>query len=78
MMHAAIVTAAAAMESVFLIKRGGSVVVFDSRPGTPATQAGIVKGDVIDSIDGTSANTMLLGDIRNVLAQPAGTVVTLT
>ena len=62
---------------LFLIKRAGGVVVLDSRPGTPAAQAGIVKGDVINSIDGTPANTMLLGAIRNLLAQPAGTVVTL-
>jgi hypothetical protein len=62
---------------LFLVKRAGSVVVIDSRPGTPAAGAGIVKGDVIDSVNGTQASTMLLGDIRNLLAQPAGTVVTL-
>jgi hypothetical protein len=62
---------------LFLIKHGGRIVVADSRPGTPAAAAGIVKGDVIDSIDGAPASTMLLGDIRARLAQPAGTVVTL-
>ena len=36
-----------------------------------------MKGDTIVAIDGTAANTLLLGDIRNRLAQPAGTVVTL-
>ncbi|MFY9665835.1 MAG: aspartyl protease family protein [Candidatus Cybelea sp.] len=63
---------------LFLIKRAGSIVVIDSRPGTPAANAGIVKGDVLDSINGTAAGTMLLGDVRDLLAQPAGTVVTLT
>ncbi len=63
---------------LFLIKRGGTVVVLDARPETPAAQAGIVKGDVLVSIDGKPVNTMLLGDVRNLLAQPAGTVVTLT
>ncbi|MGB6600619.1 MAG: aspartyl protease family protein, partial [Candidatus Cybelea sp.] len=62
---------------LFLIKRGDSIVVIDARPGTPAANAGIVKGDVLDSIDGSAAGTMLLGDVRNLLAQPAGTVVTL-
>jgi hypothetical protein len=63
---------------LFLIKRAGSVVVVDSRAGTPAANAGIVKGDVLDSIDGSPAGTMLLADVRNLLAQAPGTVVTLT
>ena len=63
---------------LFLIKRGDGIVVIDSRPGTPAAAAGIVKGDAIVSVNGTPANAMQLGDIRNIFAQPAGTVVTLT
>lgn len=62
---------------LFLVKRGGSVLVIDSRPGTPAAVAGIVKGDTIVSVDGKPAGSMLLSDIRNALAAPAGTVVTL-
>jgi PDZ domain len=62
---------------LFLIKRAGNVVVVDARPGTPAAEAGIVKGDVIESINGAPATAMLLGDIRNLLAQPAGNIVTL-
>lgn len=62
---------------LFMIKHGGGIVVIDSRPGTPAAKAGIVKGDTIVSVNGTPANQMLLSDIRGVLAQPAGTVVTL-
>jgi PDZ domain/Aspartyl protease len=62
---------------LFLIERGGEVVVADSRPGTPAAAAGITKGDVIASVDGKPAGTMPLSEIRNALAQSAGTVVTL-
>jgi hypothetical protein len=62
---------------LFLIKRAGNVIVMDSRPGTPAANAGIVRGDVIDSIDGTPASTMLLSDVRARFAQAAGTIVTL-
>jgi len=59
------------------VKRAGSVVVIDSRPGTPAATAGIAKGDTIVSIDGSPAGTMLLSAVRAKFAQPAGTVVTL-
>jgi hypothetical protein len=62
---------------LFLVKHAGNIVVVDSRAGTPAAGAGIVKGDVIDAINGSAAGTMLLGDVRKLLAQPAGTVVTL-
>jgi hypothetical protein len=62
---------------LFLIKRAGSIIVVDSRPGTPAAKAGIAKGDTIVSINGTPASGMLLSDVRGLFAQPAGTVVTL-
>ncbi|MFY9720035.1 MAG: aspartyl protease family protein, partial [Candidatus Cybelea sp.] len=62
---------------LFLVKHAGNIVVVDSRSGTPGAGAGIVKGDVIDAINGSPAGTMLLGDVRKLLAQPAGTVVTL-
>jgi hypothetical protein len=62
---------------LFLIRQAGNTVVADARPGTPAASAGIVKGDVITSIDGSPAGGMSLGQIREVFYQPAGTVVTL-
>jgi hypothetical protein len=62
---------------LFLIRRAGSTVVIDSRAGTPAAQAGIVRGDAIVAIDGKPTNGMLLSDVRTLLAQPAGTVLTL-
>src|SRR5579883_209292 len=62
---------------LFLVKQGAGIAVADARPGTPAAQAGIVRGDTIVAVNGTPANTMTLGEIRDLLAQPAGTVVTL-
>jgi hypothetical protein len=62
---------------LFLIRRAGNTVAADARPGTPAADAGIVKGDVIASVDGSPASGMSLGQIRDVFYQPAGTVVTL-
>jgi hypothetical protein len=62
---------------LFLIKREGSVTVAAARPGTPAAAAGIAKGDTIVSINGSAAGTMLLQDVRALLAQAPGTVVTL-
>ena len=62
---------------LFLIKRDGNVQVVAARPGTPAATAGIAKGDTIVSINGSPAGTMLLQQVRALLAQPAGTVVTL-
>jgi hypothetical protein len=62
---------------LFLIRRAGSIVVVDSRAGTPAANAGIGKGDVIVSLNGSPASGMSLADVRTAFAQPAGTVVTL-
>ncbi len=62
---------------LFLIRRAGSTIVVDSRAGTPAAAAGIVRGDAIVSIDGTPTSGMLLADVRALFAQPAGTVLTL-
>ncbi|HLX26465.1 MAG TPA: aspartyl protease family protein [Candidatus Cybelea sp.] len=63
---------------LFLVRRGDAVLVVDARPGTPAADAGIARGDVITAVNGTPTKTMLLGDVRNLLAQPAGSIVTLT
>lgn len=63
---------------LFLVRRGDAVLVVDARPGTPAAEAGITRGDTIVAVNGTPTSTMLLGDVRNLLAQPSGSVVTLT
>ncbi len=62
---------------LFLINRAGAIAVVDSRPGTPAAEAGVVKGDVITAVNGVSTATMTLGEIRAVFMQPAGTTVKL-
>ena len=54
---------------LFLIKRDGNVQVVAARPGTPAATAGIAKGDTIVSINGSPAGTMLLQQVRALLAQ---------
>jgi hypothetical protein len=62
---------------LFLISKGGKVVVFDARPGTASAQAGIVKGDTIDTVDGRPASSMSLEDVRALFFGAAGTVVQL-
>ncbi|MGC1381509.1 MAG: aspartyl protease family protein, partial [Candidatus Baltobacteraceae bacterium] len=62
---------------LFLIKHSGNIVVADARPGTPAAEAGIAKGDAIVTINGAPTSTMLLSQIRALFAQPAGTVLLL-
>ncbi len=62
---------------MFLLNRSGTIVVYEARPGTPAAQAGIVKGDTITSIDGKPVAGMTLGAIRQTFFQPVGTVVQL-
>ena len=57
---------------MFVIDQG-KVVVAGVRPGTPAAQAGIVKGDVIESIDGVPASQLNLGGVRAAFNRPAGT-----
>lgn len=60
---------------LFLINRGGAITVLDVRPKTAAAQAGFLKGDVIDSIDGKPAAGMTLQSIRKLFFQTAGTKI---
>jgi hypothetical protein len=62
---------------LFLINRGGQVIVYDARPGTPAAKAGVIKGDVIDTVNGMPAKSMSLQDIRGAFFGAPGTVVNL-
>ncbi|MBV8499825.1 MAG: aspartyl protease family protein [Candidatus Eremiobacteraeota bacterium] len=62
---------------LFLIRHGASIVVADARPGTPAANAGIAKGDAIASVNGTPVAQMPLYAIRQLLMQAPGTTVTL-
>lgn len=60
---------------LFLLNRGGKYVVIDARPGTPAANAGIVKGDTIDTIDGKAASSMSLQAVRELFFGTPGTVL---
>lgn len=60
---------------LFLIDQNGAYTVLSVLPGTPGAAAGIEKGDVILSVNGTpSAKTSLAG-IRTLLSDSAGTIV---
>ncbi|HKE36380.1 MAG TPA: PDZ domain-containing protein, partial [Candidatus Baltobacteraceae bacterium] len=56
------------------ISNGGKIVVFDVRPGTPAAEAGIEKGDVIVGFDGKAPT---LSQVRKAIDGPVGTVLRL-
>lgn len=60
---------------LFLIDKGGKIIVFDARPGTASAQAGIVKGDTVETVDGRPTSLMTLEDVRSVFFGGAGTVV---
>ena len=62
---------------LFLLNRSGTFVVLDSRPGTPAARAGIVKGDTITTIDGKPAVGMSLQAVRALMYGPPGTAIVL-
>ncbi|PIA40100.1 hypothetical protein AQUCO_02500075v1 [Aquilegia coerulea] len=54
------------------------LVVISSTPGAPASRAGIISGDVILAIDGTSTGTMGIYDAAERLQGPDGSLVELT
>lgn len=60
---------------LFLLRQGGSTLVLDVRPGTPAADAGIAKGDAVVSIDGKPTSGMSLEAVRAYFLEPAGTVL---
>jgi hypothetical protein len=62
---------------LFLINRAGLKYVYNVRPGSPAAAAGMVKGDVIKTVDGRNVSVVSLEEVRNTFMEPAGTVVRL-
>ena len=56
----------------FLIN-SGAIAIVDVRPGTPAAKAGLAKGDVITSVNGSS--TLSLREVREVFRGEPGTLV---
>jgi hypothetical protein len=62
---------------LFLISTNGAYTVLSVLAGTPAAAAGLAKGDVILSIDGTPATSTSLAGLRTVLSGSPGSVVRL-
>src|SRR5580698_7627560 len=56
---------------VFLVNKG-ALTIIDVRPGTPAANAGLAKGDVIVSFNGSSG--LLLRQVRELFSAEPGTV----
>jgi hypothetical protein len=61
----------------FLITQGGKIIVADVRPGTPAATAGLVRGDVLATVDGHDSGTLGLAAVRDLLHGAPGTAVSL-
>ncbi len=60
---------------IFAVAHDGHLIAIDVRPGTPAADAGIKKGDVIASIDGKSGADLTLASLRAAFRQPAETAL---
>lgn len=54
------------------------VTVFQPIPGSPAAEAGVVAGDIIDKIDDISTLDMSVDQARDLIRGPRGTIVHLT
>jgi hypothetical protein len=60
---------------LFLVTQSGKVIVASARPGTPASDAGIVRGDDITTMDGSPVSSMTLEAVRATFTRPSGTVI---
>ena len=63
---------------LFLLNHAGKYLVLDVRPGTPAADVGIVKGDTIVSVDGKAAADMTLQQVRELFYGTPGTAIRVT
>lgn len=60
---------------LFLVNVNGAFTVLSALAGSSGANAGINKGDVIVSVNGTPTSSLTLAGVRTTLAGPAGTVV---
>ena len=60
---------------LFVIDANGAYTVISVMAGTPAAAAGIAKGDVILTVNGSPASNESLAALRALLSGPAGSVV---
>jgi carboxyl-terminal processing protease len=63
---------------VELSARSGRIIVVAPLPDTPASRAGLRRGDALRTIDGEQVATLPLPDVARRLRGPAGSEVTLT
>ncbi|MBV8579381.1 MAG: aspartyl protease family protein [Candidatus Eremiobacteraeota bacterium] len=61
----------------FLVTQGGKIIVADVRPGTPAADAGLARGDVLTTVGGKDAGTLGLAAIRDLFRGAPGTALPL-
>jgi Aspartyl protease/PDZ domain len=57
---------------VYLVDNNGAITIIGDRPGTPAATAGLAKGDVIVSVNGSSGLSLL--QVRNLFMAEPGSV----
>jgi hypothetical protein len=62
---------------IFAIRQNRNIIVAGVRPGTPAANAGLIKGDIIQAVDGVAWPALTLANVRESLERPAGTALTL-
>lgn len=60
---------------LFLIDSNGAYTILGVLSGTAAAAAGLAKGDVILTVNGTPASSQSLAALRTLLSGPAGTTV---
>jgi hypothetical protein len=58
-----------------LLDKDGAIIVYAVRPNTPAARAGLIKGDIVRSIDGAAPQS--LEAVKTALHGAAGTIVQL-
>jgi len=67
-----------ASAGVMVSKRSGFVGIVGVLPGSPAQEAGLQAGDVVESLDGKSTRGMSLAEVQSRLGGAAGSLVTLS
>ncbi len=63
---------------VYIDLRDGQLVIVAPIEGSPAEQAGLLPGDVIQAVNGTQTEGWTISDLQQKVKGPKGTTVTLT